>query len=393
MGFLDTILKAQASPGIGASADQRRYQPASVARQLEALDVAWSGGAGMVSRSTAMSIPAFAACRNLICGTVAQLSIQRSRGGEIVPPGYLLTQPDPDSALGAVIEWTVDDILLHGEAAWLVIARDGVSTRELPNGYPVRARRLPPGSWSPVWGDNLGQYRRLEGYEVSGTIVDVQDIIRFEAGHEGILRYGARALRSIFDLELASDRMVAADLPAGILTNEGAELGPDEAQELVESFVAARKTNSIAFLQGLSYETPSVRSAVDLQMSEARGIAATMISRMFNVPVPMIGAAPTGNGTSLTYASVLQSWSAFTKQAVGPVLVALEQGFQQPHVSPRGQKVTFGVEAFLRSDPESAAQYATSLLTAGIIDTEEARSFLGIPERGQTRVDKTPGVV
>ena len=387
-----TLLKAAASPSVTGSAAPATVKPNSVQSALATLDVAWAGGAS-VSRAQAMSIPAFAACRNLIAGTVAQMSMQRSRGSEILTPGHLITQPDPDTTLGEMLEWTIDDLLLYGSAAWLVIARDGIATSELPQGYPVRARRLPPGSWSPVYSDKISDYNRLTGIEVGGQEIEPYHCIVFWAGHEGILKYGAKALSAALSLEDAAGRIIAADLPAGILKNEAAELGPDEAQELVQSFVQARKTNAIAFLQGISYETPNVRTAVDLQMAEARGIAATEIARLFNVPVQMIGAAPTGNGSSLTYSSVLQSWSAFVKQAVGPVIVALEQGLTRPTVTPRGQQITFGVEAFLRSDPQAAVDYTTQLVAQGIITPDEARSFLGIPTAGQTIKDTTPGVV
>lgn len=340
-----------------------------------------------------MSIPSFAACRNLIAGTVAQLSLQRSRGSDILAPGHLITQPDPDDTLANVLEWTVDDLLLQGKACWVILARDGIETQQLPRGYPVRARRLPPGSWSEVWDDNLASYKRLIGVEAGDQMLDPTDVIIFRNGNEGILTYGANTIRAALHLDDAASRIVASDLPAGILKNESAELGPEEARELVEQFVAARKTNAIAFLQGVSFETPSARTAADLQMAEARGIAATEIARLFNVPGPMIGAAPTGNGASMTYSSVLQSWSAFTKQAVGPVVVALEQGLSMPHVLPRGQQITFGVEAFLRSDPQAAVDYATALVGSEIISPEEARSYLGVPSSATTTRDTTPGVV
>src|SRR5215468_10823433 len=79
---------------------------------------------GPVGRTMAMSVPAVAACRNLIVGAATQMDLQRYRGNERVPPGSLLTQPDPDCDLGETIAQTVDDLLFAGVAYWLVLAYD-----------------------------------------------------------------------------------------------------------------------------------------------------------------------------------------------------------------------------------------------------------------------------
>src|SRR4249919_323785 len=64
---------------------------------LEVSELAWIGEG--VSRETALSIPTVAACRNLIVGTVVQLSLYRYRAGERLEADYLTTKPDPSTVI------------------------------------------------------------------------------------------------------------------------------------------------------------------------------------------------------------------------------------------------------------------------------------------------------
>ena len=131
----------------------------------------------------------------------------------------------------------------------------------------------------------------------------------------------------------------------------------------------------------------------DLQLVDARATAATDVARLFNVPVTMIGASPTGNSSALLYSNVSQNTAQFVQLGCAPYINTIERTLSLPNVTPRGQSVRFDVNAFLRTDPEAAAAYVLGLVSAGIIDQAEARSYLGIPAVGQTALDLTPGVI
>lgn len=346
-----------------------------------------------VSRDLAMSVPSVAACRNLIAGAVSQLVVSRSRGTSRVDPGLLLTQPDPSATWATTIAQTVDDLIFHGSAAWLVLRREPATDSGInPGGLPVRARRIPREriavTESKSWTDT---FRRAE-YRVDGTKVDPADVIWFDAGHDGVLTYGARAIAQAYEIEAAARRLAAVELPAGILQNTGHELGPDEAADVVTAFQQARQTNTVALLQNVEYQRTDL-NAHDLQLVEARAISATEIARLFGVPVTLIGASPTGNASALLYSNLAQNTAQFVQQAVGPVLAAIEQTLSLDTVTPRGQVVRFEVGAFLRTDPDASVSYATQLVQAGVITADEARSYLGIPPQGDAAPDMTPGRV
>ena len=349
---------------------------------LELAEIAWL--AEGISRETALSIPAVLACRNLLVGTVVQLGLYRYRAGERLDPGYLLTKPDPSTILPATIGGTVDDLIFRGRAYWLVLERDS-------EGFPARARWTPVDDVSAETVSSGGAYSVLVGYRIAGLdgVIAPEDVIRFDSPLPGVLDVAGRTFAAALELDMAARRLAAVELPAGTLTNEGAELSDEEAREVVAGFQASRRENGIAFLQGVSYSRESL-SAADLQLVEARANTATDIARVFNVPVAMIGASPSGNASALLYSNLSQQLAILVATAVAPHLRTIEATLGD--TLPRGQSVAFDVQTFLRSDPQAAADYAVLLLTSGIITLAEARGMLGIPSSPPAG-DLTPGRV
>ena len=378
---LQDLFRAQASPA-----------PARVRNAAPALSVADVSGlfTGAISRDLAMQVPTVRNCVHLITGTASQITPTRYRGAEALPLGQLLTQPDPMEPWATTIARTVESLLLHGTAAWLVIARDTTTTEQHPDGYPVRARLVPGDQVSPIRSSNLADYNPVTGYYIHGTRVEPERVIYFDAGRDGVLATGARAIAQAFDLEAAARRLSETELPAGVLVNTGHELGPDEAQAVLDGFQAARRKNAMAFLQNVEYHRTDLNAA-DLALIDSRATSATDIARLFSVPVAMVGASPTGNASALLYSNLAANSAAFVQQAVAPYLVTIESTLSLPTVTPRGQAVRFDVGSFLRSEPSAATDYVVALTGAGVITPDEARSFLGIAPQGTTTPTLTPG--
>jgi HK97 family phage portal protein len=349
---------------------------------LEVAEVAWL--AEGVGRDAALSIPSVAACRNLIVGTVVQLELFRYRGGERLERDYLVSKPDPSTTLPATIGGTVDDLLFRGRAFWLVLDRD-------PEGYPRRARWTPVDDVSPETKSSGGAYSLLTGYRIAGVdgVVPVDDVIRFDSPIPGVLDTGARTLAAALELELAARRLSSVELPAGTLTNEsGVSLSDEEAEQYLASFAERRRKYGLAWLEGVKYEKQALTPG-ELQLVEARSNVATDVARLFNVPVAMIGASPSGNASALLYANLTQQLSLLLVDAVSPHLATIEATLSD--AIPRGQAIRFDVQTFLRSDPQAAADYVIALVAAGIVTVDEGRGMLGIPT--SSGVDLTPGRV
>ena len=180
--------------------------------------------------------------------------------------------------------------------------------------------------------------------------------------------------------------MAAVEIPAGVLTNEGAELNQEEADAVVADFQAKRLSNMVALLQGVKYERTQL-SSHDLQLVEARAHVATEVTRLFSIPVTMVGASPSGNAAAMLYSNLTSQLAAFVQTAVMPHLRTIEGALSMPAVTPRGQSVRFDVQSYLRSDPAAAAEYAVQLYEAGLASRDESRSFLGLAPAGAAAGD------
>jgi phage portal protein BeeE len=350
---------------------------------LELAELSWI--AESVSREQALSIASVSAARNLVVGTVIQLGLYRYRGDERLDPDYLTTKPDPSTTIPTTLGGTVDDLLFRGRAYWRVLERDS-------EGFPRRARWTPVTDVTPEAESSGGAYAVLTGYRIAGVgTVAVEDVIRFDSPLPGILDIGGVVLAGALELEAAARRFANVELPTGVITNESGEnLSSDEINDAARQFELQRRTYGTAALQGWKYERSDLNAA-DLQLIEARANVATDVARLFNVPVAMIGASPSGNASALLYSNLSQQLAILVSTSCAPHLRVIEDTLSD--VYPRGTSVAFDVQTFLRSDPQAAAEYATSLLTAGVIDAGEARALLGIPAVGATSGDLTPGKV
>lgn len=348
---------------------------------LEVAELSWI--AEGVTRELALSIPSVLASRNLIVGTVVQLPLFRYRGEERLDPGYLLTKPDPSTTMPATLGGTVDDLLFRGRAYWRVLERDS-------EGFATRARWTPVADVTPETRSSGGAYEYLTGYRIAGVdgVLAVEDVIRFDSGIPGVLDVGGRTLAAAIELEQAARRFAAVELPAGVITNEGAELSGSELEEAARRFASQRRELGVAALQGWKYERADI-SPGDLQLIEARANVATDVARLFGIPVSMIGASPSGNAAALLYSNLSQQLAILVSTAVAPHLQTIEATLSD--VVPRGQSIAFDVQTFLRSDPQAAADYAIALEGAELIDRNEARALLGIPS--ESAGDLTPGRV
>ena len=332
---------------------------------------------GALNEAVALSVPSVAACLHLITGTVAQLDVRRSRAGDLLAPGALLTRPDPDTTWIGTITPTVSDLLFYGRAYWLVLAYDGEGTERNPLGLPVRARHVPAPHVAPKRSEDMSAYTRLEGWQIGSGEVPPERVIAFDTGRAGVLWYGARTLSAAVQLEAAALRLSGVELPAAVLKSTGQyELSEEDAKARVAEFQAARRDNGVAFLQGVDYERTSF-SPADLQLIEARALIATEVARLFNVPVALISASPSGNASSMLYQNLGATQASLLTMAVAPVLRVIEAALSGDAVSPRGQVVSFNAAQWLRADPGAAIEYAIKLVEAEIADKNEARAFLG----------------
>lgn len=321
-----------------------------------------------VNREEAMSIPAVRRGRQIIAGTLgaAPLIGMRNRAGNAPEKvsRQLLTQPDPNVSAAFTFTWTLDDLLFYGVAWWRVLEFD-------EQNFPKRAERL---HHSRIRVD----ITRGEVYVDGAKVTNPREIIRFDGPDEGILKYGARALKTALLLENAVRNYARMDIPLGLIVDEMGGLTLTEAQQVLDEWETARAKRSTGYLpQGLKYVNPSF-NAEQLQLGEARGFQAQEIARLLNLPASYIN-APTND--SLTYATTESNRRELVDMTFAPYIAAIEQRLSMGDVTPTGTRVAFDLGKFLRGDMRSLIEMGKAAVDSGLMTVNEVRTeWLGLPE-------------
>jgi len=82
------------------------------------------------TRAEAMSVPAIARARNIICGVLASLPIEmKTRDNSLVLTPKFFEQPDPRVMGSTVYAYTAEDLLFNGAAYWQIMSYDTTTNR------------------------------------------------------------------------------------------------------------------------------------------------------------------------------------------------------------------------------------------------------------------------
>lgn len=311
-----------------------------------------------IDRKSALQVPAVKGARDKICGPLAGLPLNLSGPDRRNTPWALFERPEADRIPAWTLAMTVEDLLMDGSAWWKVLERDW-------RGFPKGVRRLDPRSVTVRKDGKV--YATKDGNIGTATewLPDA-DLIRFDSLNDGLLTAGARAIRTCLQLESAAAKYAEGRPPVDWFESDDPI---DEPQALVSDWAEARRTNTTGFVPwGVRYKrdgwTPE-----QLQMAEARQHAVLEIARITGVDAEELGVST----TSRTYANQFDRRKAFLDFTLGPYLTVIEQTLSGPHVTPRGYRARFDLDAFLRSDP--AGRYAAYKvgLEVGALTEDEIR--------------------
>lgn len=301
-----------------------------------------------LDRAAAMTIPAVARGRNIICGTVGRIPLAAFRGttrltGEAEPSWINSTS----GALPAYHRnmWTADDHLFYGWSCW-------ARMNDAAGRTPLKMDRIPMGRWSL---DDAGRVKLDRGDGVH-ELVDQRTVCLIPGPHEGILVFGQRALRHYRDLMDAVAR--AAETPAAnvVLQQEsGTPLlytSDDPNVVTISTLLAdwrgARKKDG----GGVGYVPPGLKAiemgTFDAHLLESgRNAAAVDIARLMSLPADLLDAA---SEASLTYSNARDNDVRAIQYGVGLYLTAISAALSQDAITPHGQTVRFDLEDWLE-DP------------------------------------------
>lgn len=316
-----------------------------------------------VDRATAMSVPAVARARNIICGTIGSLPLEQYNrvNGAHIEPLRVINQPDPRVSGFVVYNWLSEDIWLYGVGFGLVLdayAEDG----------RVRSwTRIDPRRVTPKYNIAMTE---IEAYEVDGRlapIAGVGSIIRFDGADEGFINRAGRTVIAAVELEKAALQYAKEPVPSMVLKSNGTNLTSERIAKLLEAWRNSRATRSTAFLNA-DIEMQSVGfDPKSLQLVEARQYVSLEIARASGIPAYFLSAET----TSTTYSNAISERRSLVCFSLRPILSAIESRLSLPDICPSTSEIRFSLDDFLRGNPLERAQVYQILNQIGAMSIEQ----------------------
>lgn len=317
------------------------------------------------TRAEAMSVPAIARARNIMCGTVGSLGLERysDMTGQHLSSIPLYYQPDPASPRSVTYTWIADSILFYG------IAFVQVLETYAEDGRPSRFRWIDPQRVNPQYSDNQTM---IIGYQLDGINLPtsgVGSLIAFQGTDEGLLNRAGRTIRTAIELERAANRAASEPMPTTVLKSTGIDLPGAQITELLTRWKRARQERSTAYLssgldmQAIGFDPKSQ------QLVEARQFIASEIARACSIPAWYLNAET----ASMTYSNTEQERRTLIDFSIMPLLLKpIEDRLSMPDVSPRAVSVRFDLEDFFRGSALERLTITEKLLSMGLITVPQA---------------------
>jgi HK97 family phage portal protein len=318
------------------------------------------------TRAEAMSVPAVARGRNIICGTIASIPLElRGRDMSKLPVPNFLQQPDPRTPTSVLMAYTAEDLLFFGRAFWQITEMDETTNRPR----------------SAQWIEQRRVTEKLDptGYIVTGYQIDsaetpprgVGSLIAFSGLDEGVLHRAGRTIRTAASLERAVEKYANEPIPSVVLKSNQV-LSPERVTNLLSTWRQSRQERSTAFInENIEFEHIGFNSS-ELQLAEARQYLVSEIARLMGIPEWYLGAAA---GGSMTYSNVTDERKTLIDFSLRPIMTAIEQRLTLDDITLRGTTVRFNLDDFLRGNANDRADIYTKLIPLGVLSIEEARNL------------------
>jgi HK97 family phage portal protein len=337
----------------------------------------WNNWNSPIDRQAAASVPAVSQCVSLIKGTISGIPLEvysSSTGEELQTYPAWIKQPDSRAPRSLTIAWTVDSLIYFGQAFWQVES--------------VFADDQRPASFKFIQNSHVStkmdaKSQQIDYYMVDGTRVPdsgIGSLVTFQSFDQGLLMRGQRTINSAINVENAVSVAMTSPQPTGYLRNNGADLPDNSIQALLNTWLNARKTRSVAYLTSTLEYVPTSYSPSEMSYNDSSEQMAAQIARLLNIPAQMINAE---HNRSSTYQNVLDARKEFLAYTLAPYINCIEDRLSLDDLTPRGQVVRFAVdETFLRANPQDRLAVTEKLLSLGLIDLNQAKEMEGLTPDG-----------
>lgn len=307
-----------------------------------------------IDRRSAIQVPAVKRSRDLICATLGglPLDLYDSSRRPVQPSPF--AQPERNIPRSVTMTRLFEDLFFEEIAWWKITDSDW-------RGFPTYFKRLRPG--------RVVVDEDRDKVFVDGKETDQSTLIRFDSPTDGLLKAGARAIRTCLALDTAAAN--AADgVPAVqyLTPTEGVDPAEDdEITELLDAAQEARRRRSLGYIPASLKLIDGAWDPEKLQLADQRQHAVLEIARVAGVDPEELGVST----TSRTYSNIYDRRKSFLDFTLGQYRQAVEDRLSMGDVTPRGQYVKFNLDSFLRSDP--AARYGAykAGLEVGALDQDD----------------------
>lgn len=289
-----------------------------------------------VTRELAITVPAVSKARNLLVSSIAKLPLRALRGKAVLPdqeqPAFLYRTNGNVTPYNRMA-WTVDDLIFHGFAVWVLERGTADSGGRKPildaEWFPARDVRITNGQ-----------------IMLDEQAVAAEDIILFDHPFEGLLNVAARTVRGARDTEVAWVGRMRNPLPLVDLHQTDDQLTEDEVKAYVKAWSEARRAKDGAIGSTPSSIELRVLGEVKHELFvEGRNAVRTDIGSFLNVRASMLDG--TIGVDSLTYTTKDGERNLFYEVDLPFWLDPIEARLSMDDVVPRGQRVSFDMsEAF-----------------------------------------------
>ncbi|MFV0409691.1 MAG: phage portal protein [Paracoccus sp. (in: a-proteobacteria)] len=324
--------------------------------------------AGRVSRREAVQVPAVKRSRDLIAGTLGTLPLV-TVDKNLETRASWLDQPERNVPRSVTMTRLVEDLLYDGIAWWYVTGFGWDS-------FPATVVRLDPRT---VDVQNNGKVRVTgDGHRgIADEWPADGQLIRFDSPNDPLLVAGARAIRQCLLLDAAAARHADGAPPLDYFTPaEGIDPGgAEEITAILDAWQTARRTRSTGYVPAALKYNLGGWNPEQLQLADQRQHAVLEIARVAGVDPEELGVST----TSRTYANQFERRKQFIDFTLGGYRAAIEDRLSMNDVTPRGSRVRFDLDAFLRTDAKTRWEAAAIGLEVGAITSDEIRAGEGKP--------------
>lgn len=318
-----------------------------------------------ITRAEALRVPAVKRARDLICGEIGQFPLRLYDPNGRAVDWSLLDQPESGVARSITMTRTVEDLLLS-ERSWWRVANLGW------HGRPVDVLRLDP--------ETVSVQPKIVTYAEGTATVwpEIPGLIRIDSPNEGLLT-ASPAIRACVALDRAALNYVDGTPPIEYFTSaDGVDPSAQDVIEFLDSWLEARRKRSTGYVPAaFTYNTPGW-DPEKLQLASAREFAILEVARLTGIDAEELSVST----TSRTYANMQDRRRHRVESVLGPYMTAIEGRLSMDDVTPRGFTVGFDTAAYLRLDDLSAATADKTLVDAGILLRDEARTKRGLEPLG-----------